>query len=1812
LRQIGIDAQRNVGILTYVARYYWDAVEQLRGRGADGTDDLQELEKLHGAARGIPCLDGHWRSAVECVDAAQLRTTLEKQGWKEKLLDELLCRLSYPRPVAEATSDAAKLARSLWKVEELDRDVLAESAIRSESPDLSFADRVRVIADNINLVPETPPARATVIDSKICETLDEPVKLANLVLVDPDEIGLGNNVVRAIVPEAADLTRLASKFTDGRVRVLTLVLRALGVPTVDVAGLRSRTVAGFSAIWSRLDTSPRLALLAWLGGKDATLPADAHNLDTVLVGVGNGEWVSPSAVIAPSWASPAPPNVPATSIALTVGIPQQVLRLWDQWCGLHDLDGVVGCVIRKTSEHPPEQWPAAAKRLARWLEDLSGQKGVNAVMAALRDLPWLLARKGEEFAFRSPKDVLDHTGAEVLRHEFWVVAEKIPTSLARSVQTRRVERTRDVIEAIALCLASSSTARPAAAQGVYELLVELTSDEQASGIWNAVARSKSVYRLFRNTDRGPDRLVSGEELFLGDQDLKEDFGQVLCCLGVADDRKKSIRQFYQKLGVDIRPSARHLVGALSRLPRESRSAEIHGKLVDALTGLSPDDLQSLRKVDLSNMKVRSCAKTYEPLSRCYRDPELDRPSRLSAECHERIIVGRDSANGKLTRWLDECFPGVVSDLRLAAVAELTQEPEEAHGIAANVLDAWRDWLEELTSAGSVVWDEVQKLGFALPSGPVRLHVVPKIHVRFRLADGSDVAPSDEWVGPELFHDSRERLFVRRDLVERDFVGQPGDVETIDEHIVDMLESLLGKHTSPEGSPPPVGALRDVMHSTLERPGAVLKRMKDEKQEHFFHQYLDQTADLEFSNLFDEYRRTATSATVKRRLVEDKLWILISQRFVDARRSQIRGYGYDEFAIFAELIQNAEDAYAQRKRLGLPTPPARSMVFTYSAREGSRTLTASHYGRPFNVWRYGTERVDAYRRDVEGVLKSAGSFKPHSRTAGERPIGRFGLGFKSVYLVTDAPRIHSGDWHFEITAGCIPKELPVPDGYEKGLTKVVLPLASDVVEERDSANGAKGRYANLVPFLRQIDNLGIEHSDGSSHELLVDAEIVLRTADEYQVDRVAIRGLQHVPGGAISLLRVRHPNHDGQMGLLLAPDGLPAAWNEAFDSDVFSVLPLRVKLGCGVGVSNLFEVQSGRTHLIDPAANTPRIAEVAKSLRAVAKALIAEDAIRPGEAMTRFWSLWRWDRGDEEAKHLRLQLAKELVELSQNAAIIPTLDPERCVKFGEQVLFSFESIPEDFASELLHESIEILVSGARVKLHKGNVVADPVRSAIERVYTAAEGKIAVAVARIGWSELGEVFLARPWLAERPELVSAMARSLPSDKIGKVRLWLGKCLFRAAKGQHMQLADLLPPRFPGEHHLPSRLLDLLDESYDEEAVSLLKQAGLPSRPALDTVKAWVSSYLSQRECANLLCYLSEAGRWRRDYYDLGQLLNLPWFEAEGARLTTNEAFDRGLVRLEELDTDPAFRAWLGIGAGNVQINVEADCWDRPVSDPKKALVAISEWWAVERDRLVRHYEERTYPGGAPPRFDAPFSERDSLQRENWLCLLMLASLQTMGRTNPEQHRGFLDQCKRRGWMEVFADPGSTAERWIGVLDNYLDTQTNDSLFYHWMRQFVSIYQIARGLPEYVLSFLAIDKYSKRFDLDQVTRPAMNPEFAGGGPSAPHLTRALGIGACFVVRELVRMGILKKVFAHDHAYVAIGRVRYVLGRLGMIELRGEAASYRHSPQIHRFLLNHLGPERAHFDHCFDLPFLAIADDFELQTRFLNCQLPDYEESA
>jgi HSP90 family molecular chaperone len=74
----------------------------------------------------------------------------------------------------------------------------------------------------------------------------------------------------------------------------------------------------------------------------------------------------------------------------------------------------------------------------------------------------------------------------------------------------------------------------------------------------------------------------------------------------------------------------------------------------------------------------------------------------------------------------------------------------------------------------------------------------------------------------------------------------------------------------------------------------------------------------------------------------------------------------------ELLQNAEDALARRRR---GWRGSRAVTFTLE----SDALRVSHYGEPFD------------ERDVRGICGIAESTK-EDFTA----IGRFGIGFKSVY------------------------------------------------------------------------------------------------------------------------------------------------------------------------------------------------------------------------------------------------------------------------------------------------------------------------------------------------------------------------------------------------------------------------------------------------------------------------------------------------------------------------------------------------------------------------------------------------------------------------------------------------------------------------------------------------------------------------------------------------------------------------------------------------------------------------------------------------
>ena len=155
--------------------------------------------------------------------------------------------------------------------------------------------------------------------------------------------------------------------------------------------------------------------------------------------------------------------------------------------------------------------------------------------------------------------------------------------------------------------------------------------------------------------------------------------------------------------------------------------------------------------------------------------------------------------------------------------------------------------------------------------------------------------------------------------------------------------------------------------------------------------------------------------------------------------------YDDRTHFIyELLQNAEDALARRSGWN----GKRSVRFQLDDRE----LRISHFGKPFD------------EADVRGICGIAESTK--ELTA----IGRFGIGFKSVYAFTDRPCIHSGSEDFAIESfvwpvGAAPIER-CPDE-----TAIAIPLrAPNPADRAEIASGLQRVGARTLLFLREVEEI----------------------------------------------------------------------------------------------------------------------------------------------------------------------------------------------------------------------------------------------------------------------------------------------------------------------------------------------------------------------------------------------------------------------------------------------------------------------------------------------------------------------------------------------------------------------------------------------------------------------------------------------------------------------------------------------------------------------------------------------------------------------
>jgi hypothetical protein len=221
-------------------------------------------------------------------------------------------------------------------------------------------------------------------------------------------------------------------------------------------------------------------------------------------------------------------------------------------------------------------------------------------------------------------------------------------------------------------------------------------------------------------------------------------------------------------------------------------------------------------------------------------------------------------------------------------------------------------------------------------------------------------------------------------------------------------------------------------------------------------------------------------------------------------------------------------------------------------------------------------------------------------------------------------------------------------------------------------------------------------------------------------------------------------------------------------------------------------------------------------------------------------------------------------------------------------------------------------------------------------------------------------------------------------------------------------------------------------------------------------------------------------------------------------------------------------------------------------------------------------------------------------------MLGLTHTMGRTRPEQHRGFLSKCQEKTWLETFATGNAAPEKWIAVLDDYIDDPFDREDFAQWMKLFPNLYRLSRYADDYIEAFLSIERFTETFELSEITALRTSTKHQGGGLDAPKLTKALGIGACFVLRELVRKHVVTQPLAHPHCYVPSKKIRSFVATLGCHAIHDEEW-INNSRHMYEFIAKHIGDERATFSLSFDLPLILLLDSNDLQRQVLGHVIVD-----
>ena len=955
----------------------------------------------------------------------------------------------------------------------------------------------------------------------------------------------------------------------------------------------------------------------------------------------------------------------------------------------------------------------------------------------------------------------------------------------------------------------------------------------------------------------------------------------------------------------------------------------------------------------------------------------------------------------------------------------------------------------------------------------------------------------------------------------------------------------------------------------------------------------------------------------------------------AARHRIKDLGYSADRILFELFQNADDAYTQLYE-GPKAAASEMPAFRVEILRDGSGMRVAHWGRLIN--HLGANTDDGYRlgrdRDLLNMLVMNFSEKPAEGDL----TGKFGLGFKSVHLLSDGVGFASGSIALRTQGAFLPG--PWREGIDEAkklkrdnrrATVIDMPFAPGKASEGAQSLHAFQTAAEWLPaFTQRVRRIEIVGADPGSVDCTASALPGVGAIDVILVSTPAReqRALRFNLGGGHSLLLA--VDREGPCAF---PSTLKRLWNLA---------PLEVDLRSGWLLNGPFSVDPGRTQLAGLVethkklfgalgqALGERFVELHELIdadwKSVAEALGLD--ISAQDARRRFWKrlfdVMSRDLDDDLARflhardsgygHLAAEHPTTPTGLSEPFDRLVSASAVRRYTSGAladaTVLKQVSNWPmlSDLHDQIVSERVAERLKKFGITAIRPITVADLLRCGMAQEV----GAHADAAARFGKVVTLTALEEEPLHQERKAILAAVRRAkfLAQDDAWRPV----KDLNFESGGEDERLICGFAPTSA-----------LLHDGYQGAALEFFKVARSTSGygPRVDLLRTWADCADDQNRRRAVLRYVISGRQGRELAKDMhGRLpawvpplddlqsdpLLAEWREDDKMRLRIElggyspriPPSPEGEFDSKSEKTISVWLKFLGIDfddhvdicdekgklVGNADFVFTTRSGDRviwehlgmwnnedyrkdweekrkryersgfreehnnlfttksvelveilstalkireilaaiPVSQVSAGgcLEKIYDWWDENNTNERDAYAKRAYPAGF-----SPVSLRDG-DRTSWFTMFALACFQSLGRTQDEQHRDFIDRGYKEGWWKEIAEsipPGEDIQPWLMCLERWSGAEQRAQKFLHWERTLIDLYTIARWLNEYIELFRklpSIVRDQSIISLNDVLRPAYWHAVGPLGLEAAPLDRSLGIGVNWLIRELTRNGV------------------------------------------------------------------------------------------